>query len=106
MFEPLIGRNSETDEQSVFSKIPNSSLHPLSLSDQNGFFEINVLDRLGVGSSVLVIESYRSSNIKFIECETWRLDDYFLHRDFPQPDFIKLDTQASELKILQSSINI
>jgi FkbM family methyltransferase len=103
LFEPLAGRNLETDEKAVYSQVSNSSLHPIALSDINGKVELKVLDRLGVGSSILVLASDRKKDINIITCDTWRLDDYVIAQGLPQPDFIKLDTQASELKILQAS---
>jgi FkbM family methyltransferase len=103
MFEPLAGRNPETDQKTVYKSIPNSSLHPVALSDVNGTIELKVLDRLGVGSSILVLESDRKKDINIITCDTWKLDDYVCAQNLPQPDFIKLDTQASELRILKAS---
>jgi FkbM family methyltransferase len=103
MFEPLAGRNRETDEKSVALDVPNSRLHSIALSDTNGNIDLKVLDRLGVGSSILVLESDRKKDIPIVSCESWRLDDYIALRNLPQPDFLKLDTQASELKILKAA---
>jgi FkbM family methyltransferase len=105
MFEPLAGRNRDVDDKSVYDQVPNSSLHSIALSDMNGEISLKVLDRLGVGSSILVLDSDRQKNINIINCESWRLDDFVNARNLPQPDFIKLDTQASELRILQASVS-
>lgn len=104
MFEPLIGQNQETTASAVFGQIPNSRLHSVALSDKNSTAKFKILDRLGVGSSLLVLESDHKKDIKIISCDTARLDDFVEINRLPQPDFMKLDTQGSELKILKGSV--
>lgn len=103
MFEPLIGRNKDTDDKASSFRIHTSSLHPIALSDFNGYADLKILDSLGVGSSILILDSDRMTDTNIISCETHRLDDYVKTRCLPQPDFIKLDTQGSELKILKAA---
>lgn len=103
MFEPLAGRMKDVDASSLVSSIPNATLHAIALSDKTGAGEIKVLDVNGEGSSILVLESDRRKNIDIIPCPMYRLDDYLAEAGLPQPDFLKLDTQASELLVLKGA---
>jgi FkbM family methyltransferase len=105
MFEPLAGRHPELDKAAVFHELTNHFLHKIVLSDLNGSVDFKVLDTRGVGSSILVLDSDRSTDLEIIRVESWRLDDYVQSHGLPKPDFIKLDTQASELRILMSAVN-
>lgn len=104
LFEPLAGRLDVIDRHSLLPNLRNADLHPIALSDENGEGEIKVLGPGGVGSSILVLPSDRKKDIKIISCEMARLDDYVTQKKLKQPDFIKLDTQASELKVLMGAV--
>ena len=105
LFEPLAGRYPEMDKQARFTEINNYDLHPVALSDTNGQTEIKILDNRGVGSSILILESdYRKAN-QLISIEQVKMDDYVRHNGLGFPDFIKLDTQASEMKILKGAVD-
>ena len=57
-----------------------------------------------MGSSILVLESDRKKDITIIPCEQWRLDDLISEKGLPYPGFLKLDTQAAELKVLKGAV--
>lgn len=101
LFEPLAGRYRDVDDRSVAATISGATLHSVALADINSMGEIKILDKNGAGSSILVLESDRAKDIPIMSCEYCRLDDFILENNLPQPEFIKLDTQASELKVLK-----
>lgn len=80
MFEPLAGRLEDLDSRVKHDQIVHSTLHDIALSDETG-----------------------TTEIKIIDCPVWRLDDYIAKYSLPQPDFIKIDAQAGELKILKDA---
>lgn len=106
LFEPLIGQFADLDANLMTSRLRDASMHPVALSDQNGEGDIKILDRGGLGSSILVHPNDRvREDIQVIPCELARLDDYVAHLNLRRPDFIKIDTQASELKVLKGAEN-
>lgn len=104
LFEPLAGRFADVDDRSMVAEIPGATLHPVALSDTNADGEIKILDLIGVGSSILVLDGDRKKEITIIPCEHRRLDDLVADKGLPQPDFLKLDTQAAELKVLKGGV--
>jgi FkbM family methyltransferase len=104
MFEPLAGRVAEVDAKSQMDNVRNGRLHRLALSDRTGPGEIKVLGPTGVGSSILVLDFDKRKNLTIIPCEYARMDDIVSSKELPQPDFIKLDTQAAELKVLKGAV--
>ena len=104
MFEPLIAQVESLDSRSLHGKIENGTLHPIALSDTNGETKIKILGGGGAGSSNLVLESDYRKDIEIVTCPVWRLDDFIIaSKSLPQPDFIKIDSQAAELKILMGA---
>jgi len=104
LFEPLSGRYPDIDKQARFTEINDYALNSVALSDNNGQTEIKILGNYGVGSSILILESdYRKTN-QLISIEQVKMDDYVLKKGIDLPDFIKLDTQASEMKILKGAV--
>lgn len=106
LFEPLAGRFRDLDERSMVRKITRATLHSVALSDINGQGEIKILGGTGVGSSILILNSDRKKDITIIQCQHRRLDDFVVEQNLPQPDFLKLDTQAAELKVLKGAVNV
>jgi FkbM family methyltransferase len=104
LFEPLAGRLVSVDEQSLLEKIPRGTMHAVALSDKTGPTEIKVLGNNGVGSSILILEEdRRNRDLLIIKCPALRMDDIVQEKGLPQPDFIKLDTQAGEIKVLEGA---
>jgi FkbM family methyltransferase len=104
MFEPLAGRYEPLDRIARHSLVRNGRLHPVALSDVGGTDKIKVLGNVGEGSSILLLDSDYRKNTTFLECEVARMDDIIAERNLPKPDFIKLDTQAAELKVLKGAL--
>lgn len=104
LFEPLAGKVAEVDARSVVAEIPGARLHPVALSDFTGQGEIKLLGNAGVGSSILVLDGDRRKGLTIIPCDCWRLDDLVAELGLLQPSFLKLDTQASELKVLKGGV--
>jgi len=74
------------------------------LSDRNGEGDIKTLDVGGQGSSIIVHPADRKrEDMRVVPCQLARMDDYVAQNGLRQPDFIKLDTQASELKVLKGA---
>lgn len=104
LFEPLSGRLPELDKLSNIDKIPMATMHPIAISNSNQQGNIKILGDHGLGSSIILLESDFKKNIDMITCEYRKLDDFIQEKKLPQPDFIKIDTQASEIKVLEGSI--
>ncbi|MEO9876495.1 MAG: FkbM family methyltransferase [Anderseniella sp.] len=103
LFEPLAGHLADVDDRSLVPKLHSANLHSVALSDETRDGEIKILGRAGVGSSILVLSGDRKKDIKIIPCKMVRMDEYVAREQLKQPDFIKLDTQAAELKVLQGA---
>ena len=103
MFEPLAGRLAALDNKAKHDQIVKGTLHQVALSDETGTTEIKVLGGAGVGSSILVRDADHRKDIEILTCPVWRLDEYIAEHDLPEPDFIKIDAQAGELKILRGA---
>lgn len=101
LFEPLYTRVDDvTDNFSLGDDQIDFSMHAISLSNSNGSEQIKLLGDNGVGSSTLILDSDFRKDTKIIEVPCWQLDTYASDNGLSMPDFIKLDTQASEVKIL------
>jgi len=107
LFEPLAGRCSELDAASQWSSLTNCGFHRVGLSDENGEAQMKVLDKRGVGSTLVLQESdSRRSDLTWTTVPIWRLDDYVANQGLPAADFLKLDVQAGELKVLRGAERI
>ena len=103
-FEPLLGKHAPLDTSTRHELVRQGGLHAVALSDIGGVAKIKVLGNLGVGSSILVLDSDYRKDTTFVTCELARMDDFIAERNLPKPDFIKLDTQAAELKVLRGAV--
>ena len=103
LFEPLAGRVRDIDDRSKVNQLFRARLHPVALFDVAGSREIKVLGNNGVGSSLFVLDADRRKDIQIIPCECVRMDDIVEQKTLPQPDFIKIDIQAAELKCLEGA---
>jgi FkbM family methyltransferase len=103
-FEPLVGKYPEVDSSLRFSELHNYNLHSVALSDYSGTSKIKVLGNRGVGSSILILDSDYRKDTKFIDIDVFTMDYYVNKNNLPFPDFIKLDTQASEIKVLKGAV--
>lgn len=102
LFEPLVGQVEDIDTNLMTSRLHDAVLHPVALSDENRKGEIKILGHGGQGSSILVHPAdRRRDDFRIVPCEMARMDDYVARHGLRPPDFIKLDTQASELKVLK-----
>ena len=104
LFEPLYGLHGSIESGSRVKGNPNARMHPVALSDETKRGTIKILGNNGVGSSILVMDFDAKKGIEIVECDFYRMDDLVQEYDLPPPDFIKLDTQASELKVLQGGV--
>ena len=72
------------------------------LSDANK--EVNFYSRVSTGDSYLVEQTnLYKENIKSVVKKTITLDEIVKKKNLPFPDFLKIDTQGSELDILKGS---
>ena len=104
LFEALAGRFAGVDDNLMVDQLRDAALHPVALSDESGAGEIKILGDGGVGSSILLLPAdRRRDDFEIIPCQMSTMDDYVSANDLKSPDFIKIDTQASELKILNGA---
>lgn len=104
LFEALAGRFADIDDNLMTDRLRDGALHPVALSDRNGMGDIKILDVGGQGSSIIVHPNDRKrEDMRVVPCTLARMDDYVAQNGLRQPDFIKLDTQASELKVLKGA---
>ncbi len=104
LFEALAGRFADIDDNLMTDRLRDGALHPVALSDRNGEGDIKILDVGGQGSSIIVHPNDRKrEDMRVVPCTLARMDDYVAQNGLRQPDFIKLDTQASELKVLKGA---
>lgn len=79
---------------------PTWRLHSIALGAKNGVARMSVDDAV-VGSTILDMSAYPSIFGSQIEVPERRLDVYARENQLQPPDFVKMDTQASEHLILQ-----
>ncbi|NES88381.1 MAG: FkbM family methyltransferase [Okeania sp. SIO2B9] len=102
-FEPLAGKYPELDASSRYSQLNNYTLHSVALSDRSGTSKMKILGNRGVGSSILIVDSDYRKDIKIVDVDAFKMDDILNKHNLPLPDFIKLDTQAGEMKVLKGA---
>lgn len=103
LFEPLAGRFPELDGASLWDKLDNCGFHAVALSNQNGTTRMKLLGSRGVGSSIVLLEADARKPLVFVDVPMRRMDDIARDEHLPPPDFIKLDVQAAELKVLEGA---
>jgi FkbM family methyltransferase len=104
LFEPLYGLHGSIESGSLVKDNPSVRMHAVALSNETKRGTIKILGNNGVGSSILVMDYDAKKGIEIVDCDFYRMDDIVRERSLPPPDFIKLDTQASELKVLQGGV--
>ena len=99
IFEPLAGRTGDYDEKlrANLDTHSNFRLHAVALSERPGIADF-WLQPSGLGSSLLFESMPYGSKIQ-VPCET--LDAYIEQHQIPQPQIIKADVQAGELKVIR-----
>lgn len=105
LFEPLAGRFQELDGASLWDTLDNCGFHAAALSSENGTARMKLLGNRGVGSSIVLLESDVRKPLVFVDVPMRRMDDLAREKDLAPPDFIKLDVQAAELKVLEGAPN-
>jgi FkbM family methyltransferase len=106
LFEPLASHGTYSKTLGDYlSCNPNWKLHEVALSDTNGTAAITVGEGDYIyGSTILdigEIDGYGGT----VEVPKWRLDDYVKSKGLPDPDFVKMDTQASEHLIIKGGLH-
>jgi FkbM family methyltransferase len=100
MFEPLAeALPLYRDGLAVrLAQFPNFAVHGVALSDTNGTTSMSVSD--DAWSSSLIDMSNVPSFGKTVSITQYRLDDYIKAHGLPWPDLIKIDTQATEHRVI------
>ncbi len=108
LFEPLAEvsvdyRNSLASEPWISNLISNgrARIHPVALGEKSGKCRMTVYPH-AVGSTSLELD-YEPTDAKIIEVPMTSLNDLVKAKKLPVPSLIKLDTQGSELDILQGA---
>lgn len=105
-FEPLSRCNENLSIIKNENK-DNFSFYELALSNKNGFDYINFDDEKGELSSleISINELDFINNEKRIKVKLGKLDNYIDDKKFQNIDFIKIDTEGHEIKVLKGGIN-
>jgi FkbM family methyltransferase len=106
LFEPLA--DTAHYRQSLDNNLkdnPRWRLHPIALSVSNAEM---VTMRTGRGDNIFgsTILDIEDENFDRAEVRQWRLDDYAAEQNLPPPDFVKIDTQASERLVLLGGFGV
>lgn len=101
LFEPL----ANSDEYSEIladrlSKHSNFMLEKVALGNQNGEITVNIMPNI-VASTTLKYWTDKQKTVKL-----YTLNNLIVESKLPTPNMIKIDTQGSELAILQGATNI
>jgi FkbM family methyltransferase len=80
------------------ARMPRLTLHAVAIGARTGRVVIHVADD-GWGSSLVDMSGQSNFAIRLTVPE-FRLDDYVLRHDLPWPDLIKMDTQATEDRVI------
>jgi len=100
IFEPLLGHNQEfTEKMKNFSSGKNVSTYDIALGDENR--EIDFFIKESPYSSTAIIMTNENDYSEKIQVQSRRLDDLITNSQLPMPEFIKIDVQGYEMKILE-----
>lgn len=105
-FEPV--EESFNDLERMYRAHEQVKIYQLALADHTGKATLNVFDTAVSTSSLLRRNTgnWRHMSCRSTEVETMRLDDVPSALDIPPPNFVKLDTEGSELVILSNSTDL
>ena len=78
-------------------RFANQSAHPIAISDANGKAHLYLNARSSTGNSLL--NSSNAAGSVEVECKT--LDTFLSEMGVTRVDFIKIDVEGAELKVLQ-----
>jgi FkbM family methyltransferase len=100
LFEPLadVIESYRIDLELRSKRMRHFHLHPIALSDAPGVAEFFVTHD-GYSSSMLDRGNIPEVKQR-VAIRKYRLDDYIVEHDLPQPDVIKIDSQGAERMIL------
>jgi FkbM family methyltransferase len=103
LFEPLAdflpAYRSSLDTE--LGRHPNFTLHPVALGAERGQVRMCIKSD-GYSSTILDVGDHPEFQVRH-EVTQWCLDDFVEQHGLALPDFIKLDTQASEVLILSQA---
>ena len=103
LFEPLADSHEYSDIlTNSLQKHSNFTLKKVALGNQNSEIIVNIKPNI-VGSTTLEIADKKVKQ-KTVKVDT--LNNLIVESEFPIPNIIKIDTQGSELAILQGATNI
>lgn len=80
------------------ARVPGLTMHKVALGRRTGKATVHVADD-GWSSSLIDMSSQPNFNRK-VSVPVYRLDDYVAEFHLPPPDFVKMDTQATEHHIV------
>jgi FkbM family methyltransferase len=96
-------------ESSIGRTFAECRVYPYFVGDHNGKQQFHVLQEVGSSSSLRPNPDFANrfsrgafQVVRTSEVESWTLDSVVEREAIPPPDFMKLDTQGSELSILQA----
>jgi FkbM family methyltransferase len=105
LFEPLPEYDIYKNSLGYYMGLnPTWCLHPIALSASNGEVTMSV----GKGDNIwgsTILETQGDEIFERRKVSQWRLDDYVAKHKLPMPDFVKIDTQASERLIMLGGYN-
>jgi FkbM family methyltransferase len=103
LFEPLVGIQESYSEhlKRVLQDSPKFTVHPIALGDVSSADASFFVTDDGFSSTTLNLAKVAGFSRKSVPMH--RLDDYVRDKGLPLPDFIKMDVQGGELRILSAA---
>jgi len=92
----------------LFHRLNNVSVYRLAISDRKGSTSLHLpIKQNGkIGTSMAYISDIRQNNVISEAVSMTSIDDFYMENRIKQVDFIKCDTEGSEVLVLKGAINI
>jgi FkbM family methyltransferase len=105
-FEPVPETSWFLKENLVLNRIENTEVITAALSDQDGSLSMNIFPvDFSEWNSFGVPDTKESSPINKIDVQTLRLDSFIKNKNISRINFLKIDAEGSEKKVLDGSSN-
>lgn len=74
----------------------NIQVSPVALSDENTMANLHIHPRSGTSNSLIAFDGAKET----VQVECKKIDTYLLEHPYLKPDYVKIDVEGAELKVL------